>query len=409
MKTLLFIGAGIETVPGIILAKEMGLRVLAADGNPRAPGFALCDDCLVVSIYDTESTYNQVANYHQQSNSVDGVICIGCDASRAVARIATRLGLPGISERSAQLATDKLAMKNKLASDGISVPWFAPVENEHELHRVVKNKGFPLVLKPVDSRGSRGVLRLTSQVDLNWAYSIAQSHSPTKRVMIEQYLDGPQLSTETLMINTIAHTPGMADRNYEFLDLYAPYIIENGGQLPTCLNESQKQAVGNLVEQGALSLGIKNGVVKGDIAFSQGSPYIIELAARMSGGFFCTHEIPWSTGVELVRQAIRLALGDPPSGADLTPRAHRGVAQRWIFSTPGIIQSIQGVEEARRQEGIIDIIIRAKPGDLVLPPSDSNAALGVVMAVGETRELAVQRAEQAVGSIVVETKKREQS
>jgi hypothetical protein len=80
-------------------------------------------------------------------------------------------------------------------------------------------------------------------------------------------------------------TPGFSDRNYEYLERYAPFFIENGGDLPSSLPPKIQAKVRDVVARAAAALGIVNGTVKGDIVVHDGEPYVIELAARLSGGF----------------------------------------------------------------------------------------------------------------------------
>ena len=80
---------------------------------------------------------------------------MGSDVPQTVAAVAQALGLPGISAESARLATDKYAMKKKMLKDGLPVPWFSLVHSPEHLQEIVLEQGFPLVLKPVDSRGAR--------------------------------------------------------------------------------------------------------------------------------------------------------------------------------------------------------------------------------------------------------------
>jgi biotin carboxylase len=294
-------------------------------------------------------------------------------------------------------------MKEKFSADGVPVPWFSPVESADHLRRIVTERGLPLVLKPVDSRGARGVLRLAHDVDLAWAYSLSLSHSPTGRVMVEQFLSGPQVSTESLVIDSIAHTPGFADRNYEYLEKYAPHIIENGGQLPSHLSQETQRAVKELVQKAALSLGIRDGVVKGDIVVFDGRPFVIELAARLSGGYFCTHEIPLNTGVDFVRHAIRMALGEKPSPSDLEPRFNRAVVQRYLFPKPGRVVSISGVDEVSAQPEIALCEIRVAPGDVIGPVDSHPARAGVVIATSDNVESALEKATRAIDTIKIET------
>jgi len=402
-KTLLFIGGGMEALPGIEKARDLGLHVVVSDMNPQAPGMLAAHGQLLASTYDVAATLKAAIHYHQQVRPIDGVMCLATDVPLTVAAVAADLGLPGIPVEVAARAMNKLAMKQKFAADGVAVPWFSTVESADHLQHLAGEHGLPLVLKPVDSRGGRGVQRLTPEVDLATAYERAVFHSPGGRVMVERYLPGPQISTESIVLDGICHTPGFADRNYEFIDRYAPHFIENGGTMPSFLPIDVREAVRALVQKAAASLGVTRGVVKGDIVVSDGKPYVIELAARLSGGWFCTHEIPFNVGVDLVLAMIRLSLGLSVDEDALQPQFEQGVALRLIFPEPGRVISIEGEHAARALPGIAMVRLTVNPGDIVRLPTDSNAAAGLVIAVADNREEAILRAEKAVKAIIVKT------
>src|SRR6202012_1974752 len=111
-------------------------------------------------------------------------------------------------------------------------------------------------------------------------------------------------STESVVVNGKCYTPGFSDRSYEYLERYAPFFIENGGDLPSQLPEEIQAKVRDLVGRAASPMGISDGTVKGDIVVHDGDPYVIELAARLSGGFFCTREIPLNTGEVFIGSEI---------------------------------------------------------------------------------------------------------
>src|SRR6185436_18304318 len=98
------------------------------------------------------------------------------------------------------------------------------------------------------------------------------------------------------------------------------FFIENGGDLPSQLSPEIQAKVKDVVARAAAALGVVDGTVKGDIVVHNGEPYVIELAARLSGGFFCTREIPLNTGVDFIGAAIKVALGEPVSSEDLQPK-----------------------------------------------------------------------------------------
>ncbi len=400
-KTLLIISGGREAVDGIIKAKNMGLHVIVSDGDPQAPGFEFSDARMLASTYDVEETVNQARDYHETVRNIDGVICIASDVPYTVAAVAQELGLPGISLKSAELAMNKMAMKDKFKQDGVLIPEFTELFHLQDLLNIVEDWGFPLTLKPVDSRGARGVLKLNPDIDIPWAWQHSKSNSPTGRVMIEKYIDGPQISTESMMIAGKCYTPGFADRNYEFLDKYSPHIIENGGDLPSELPVRIQDQVKELVEKAALSMGINDGIVKGDIVVQDGKPFIIELAARLSGGYFCTHEIPFSTGVDLVGIAIKHALGLPINPIELTPVSSNIICQRYLFPKPGKIRDVKGLESLKTNSCVEYYNFNLNANDIIETPTAHPSRPGMVITTGSSRLEAQRNAQNALNSIKI--------
>lgn len=403
-RTLLVVSGGTEAVAGINRAREMGLHVVVSDGSASAPGLLAADDRLLASTYDVEATVAAARRYNREVGRIDGVICIASDVPLTVASVADEFGLPGVPLDAARLSTDKLAMKRSLAEHGVAVPWFAAAPTATDLRAHVSEQGYPLVVKPVDSRGARGVLLLRDErIDLDWAHEIALRESPSGRVIVERFLEGPQISTESLVVDGVAHTIGFADRNYEYLDRFAPHVIENGGELPSRLAPGEQAAVRELVQRATEAFGVRSGVVKGDIVLCDGRPYVIEVALRLSGGYLCTHEIPLNTGVDFVGQAIRIALGETPGPEDLRPRRNAGVAQRWMFPPPGRVGRVAGAESVAARPEVALCEIRVSEGDVLASPSSHNMRAGVVVTTAATREQAVALARRAVADVEIKT------
>jgi biotin carboxylase len=402
-KTILIISGGIEAADATKRAKEMGLYVVVSDRDPQAPGFQFADSCIIADVYGADETASAAERYDRKVRKIDGVICVAADAPMTVAAVNKRLGLPGITPESARLASDKLAMKERFLAAGVPIPGFSPVATPQALSRITIERGRNLVIKPVDSRGSRGVQRVAQVEDLDKAFMLARQHSPTERVMVEQYLDGPQVSTESIVVNGRCFTPGFSDRNYEYLEKYAPFFIENGGDLPSHLPEETQQKIKDVVAQAAQALGITNGTIKGDIVVHNGEPYVIEIAARLSGGFFCTREIPLNTGVDFVGGAIKVALGEAVSPEELKPRGFTPVIQRYAFPNPGRVVEVSGAEDAAKVPGIADVIITAKPGDIIPPAGDKRPSGAMVLATGASRDAALAAANDALSHIRIVT------
>lgn len=404
-RTLLIVSGGSEALAGIRTARALGLHVLVSDGDPAAPGLAAAHEGLHASTYDVAGTVATARRYHRHTRPIDGVISIASDIPLTVAAVAHELGLPGVSLETARLSADKLAMKQRLAEQRVAIPDFAATPTVADLQAFLTRHGYPIVVKPVDSRGARGVLALSDEHSgtLAWAHANALRESPSGRVMAERFLSGPQLSSESLIVDGVCHTVGLADRNYEHMQRFAPHVIEDGGQLPSALAPGERAAVCEVVQQAAQALGVQRGVLKGDIVMHNGRPHVIEVAVRLSGGYLCTHEIPLSTGVDFVAQAIRLALGETPSDDDMRPTRHAGVAQRWLFPAPGRVLSVAGVRDVAARPHVALCEIRVDVGDELPPVSSHRARAGVVIATGASRGEAVEHAQCAVADIVIET------
>ncbi|HTQ14935.1 MAG TPA: ATP-grasp domain-containing protein [Rhizomicrobium sp.] len=403
-KTLLIVSGGIEAADAARRAKEMGLYVVVSDRDTAAPGFRFADSCIIADVYGADETAAAAERFSRKVRKLDGVICVAADAPQTAAAVARRLGLPGLSPESARIACDKLAMKERFLAAGVPIPWFSPVATVQQLQRIAIERGRDLVIKPADSRGSRGVQRVARVADLEKAFALARSHSPTERVMVEQYLDGPQVSTESIVVNGRCFTPGFSDRNYEYLERYAPFFIENGGDLPSHLPEETQAKVRAVVAAAAQALGIFNGTVKGDIVVHNGEPHVIELAARLSGGFFCTREIPLNTGVDFIGAAIKVALGEPVGEEELEPRGFTPVIQRYAFPDPGRIVSVEGAEDARAVPGIAEVVVTARPGDIIPPAGDRRPSAAMVLATGASREDALRAANDALSHLKIVTR-----
>ncbi len=268
---------------------------------------------------------------------------------------------------------------------------------------MAKEHGYPLVIKPVDSRGARGVLRLTADVDLSWAYQRALQFSPSGRVMVEEYLEGRQISTESVIVENRAYTPGFTDRNYEYLERFAPYIIENGGQQPSELSPDERKSVVRLAEKAGRAMGIRSGIAKGDMVLTEAGPKIIEIAARLSGGWLSTVQVPLATGIDLISVAIMLAFGEDIPQEDLIPRYQKEVAIRYFFPEPGRVIRISNLDKFRDISWIHRLELFVAPGDIVEPVTDHTKRAGFVITAAETDDKAVEHAIRVINTIQIET------
>jgi biotin carboxylase len=317
--------------------------------------------------------------------------------------VGERLGLPGISYETALRATDKLRMRAALSAAGVPSPRFVearavsgsadrggnPLAAACEL-------GFPLVVKPADSMGARGCRSVRDAAELERAVADALPHSRTGRVIVEEYVEGPEFSIDAVVVDGEIRIRGLADRHIVF----APYFVEIGHTMPTAARPEIAREVLRVFELGVRALGIERGAAKGDIKYSPrlGTAVVGEIAARLSGGYMSGWTYPYASGIEVTREALEAAVGLTPA----LPAPDRGwvSAERAFISIPGRLATILGTREAERTPYVKDLFLRAVSGDRLVFPSNNVEKFGNVLTQAPDRDRAVEAAMSAVRAIV---------
>jgi len=419
MSTLVCLGAGIEGLPILERVKALGHRLVVVDGNPDAPGRKLSQFFVEASCYDAKQTINVLARLagpsvvRARAWPYDGVLCCAIDAPHVAAAVAARFGLPGLTVEQAALSCDKVDQFMRLAEAGISVPpdaaltFYGAVETPMgtlplDLNPYTIEKMGDVVIKPADSRGGRGVQLLNLTLDETdehkavWdACAYARQFSVSGKLIAEKFLSGPQFSTESLVQDGHVLWTGIALRNYDRLEEYAPHIIEDGFLEPYGDGILEAE-INDVIEQACAALHWDNLSVKGDLVQHEGKIYVIELAARLSGGFLSTHGHPLAWNVPYVDYAIQLALGrriDPPAW-----EAVQFVAQRYCFPDKMQIGKIVSRVPELTRLGLPAVFSSwaVKAGHKVPPVTSHPDRLGQAISVGGSPDEAIARASAAV-------------
>lgn len=376
--------------PAVRIARRKGWRVILADGNPNAPARAMADqfECIDLKDRDGLLTFARAA---RDGPGLDGVFTAGTDFSSSVAWVAENLGLPGLPYSTAMKATDKCLMRDTFAAKGVPSPRFFSWSGEGDPgHSLPSGMSFPLVVKPVDNMGARGVRRVDRAAELAEACRAALLLSRTSRVIIEEFMDGPEFSLDAVVHAGKVTVCGVADRLIRF----PPFFVEMGHTMPTNVGAETVRALEEVFAAGIRAIGIDNGAAKGDIKLTSNGPMVGEIAARLSGGYMSGWTFPFSSGVEVTEAALNIAVGLPPGS--LEPTRHKVCAERALISVPGIIQHLGGEQEARRMVGVEEIFLRIAPGDTVVFPSNNVQKCGNVLAVADSREDAEAAASRAL-------------
>ncbi len=293
-------------------------------------------------------------------------------------------------------------MKNLFEKNGVACPWNQTVRNTSELKQVLDLKKSRLVLKPVDGRGARGVLQIDKGSDLEWAFTESKRWGESGELLVEEFIEGPQLSTESFILDGKCYTAAIAERNYSGIDKFFPYIIEDGGTIPALLTDELRKKIDDLILKGARALGISEGPIKGDLVINkQGEPLIIELAARLSGGWFATHQIPSASGIDLVGAVISYSLGESVSVESLRPTKNNSTAIRYWFPPPGKIKQISGLERLREFPFVLSYGVFRGEGDVQPVVRMHPDRFGYVIVKGNNREESLKNVQTALDSVSI--------
>ena len=396
---LLLLGAGVEQKIIIDHAHDFGIFVIAVDKDPNAFGLKFADKYIVSDIKDVDKMCKIAKEEH-----VDGVFSHAIDIPHIVADVAQQNNLPGIDLTAACTATNKLKRIECFKKEKIPAPTFVHASSSEEAVEKAKKLELPFVLKPIDSAGARGVSKVEKYEDVPRLYNEAISYSSSKTVLLEEYLEGAEISTEAIIINGKIITTGFADRNYSDKQRFKQFFIENGHTIPSILSEKMQQKIIQTTENAIKALKINWGVAKGDVIIDNDEPKILEMAPRTSGGRFSSDMVPLTTGIDILKPLIQMSLGLPIEKQYLEKKYERAAAQRYFLPPPGKITSISGLTECKNLPGIYDVYLKdnVNVGCVIKPIKNHPDRIGHIIATGSTREEAIHNVERGINSVKFE-------
>jgi biotin carboxylase len=393
--SLLIVAAGPLQAPAIEAAAALGVRTVAVDADPRAPGLALADAGHVVDIHDLAAV-ERVARLE----GVSGVMTLCTDSPvRTVAAVAEALGLPALSRAAAANATDKRLMRNALSANGVPVPRFRGVESAAAALVAAEAFGYPVALKAPCSSGSRGVYCVDTPADLAKRFVQARGYQSHGGLLIEEWMDGPEVSVEGVCLGEQVHVVQVTDK----LLFPGPFPVEAGHTQPSRLPAATVARIRAATEAGVRALGLSACAFHAELIVTRDGPKIVEIGARLGGDRIATHLTPLSTGVNLVRAAIMIALGKDP---DVTPKRDRGAAIRYFHAACyGTVEAVGGLDQVQSLPGL-ELLYAASERDGPLRPGfaigevrSSLDRYGHVIFSGDDAAQAAGRAEQAASLV----------
>jgi biotin carboxylase len=389
---VLALGAAQHQAFTLTAIKAMGCRVVAIDRNPEAPGRASADVFEAVDITDARGAID-VARRH----GIDAVVPLSDYGVQTAAEVAAALGLPGNSPEVARNATSKARMRQLWERAGVPSARFRVARDMAAAVSAVRElDSWPLIFKPADSRGggSRGISRVDGLAEVGAALEFAQSFYQDKDVVIEEFLEGTEHSLElvaepggrftVLAISDKDKTP-------------PPYRVDKSVIYPTVFQDRERSRIGEVAIDAARALGIEIGAVHVELCTTPTGPRLFELGARFGGGHTPHPIVSFLTGINEIAVVTSLLLGEDPG--PISPTREAGAVYRFLTPPPGTLESIRGVDEVRRWEGVLDSGVWVGPGSQVRAVRTGGDRAGYVVAGGHDRESAIELADRAESAI----------
>lgn len=317
---LAIIGAGEFQVPLIEAARKRGIETHVFAWADGAAGKEVADFFYPVSITEIDEIAAQCA-----ALEVDGVATIGSDlANITVAEVAERLGLPANSVDCVRKSTNKELMRAVFEQCGDPSPRSVPVREGDDA--ALLDVPYPLIVKPADRSGSRGITKLADPVGLVEAVERAMTESFAREALVEEFAEGDEYSVEYVSWEGEHRFLAVTEK----FTTGAPAFIERGHLEPARISAERERAIRTVVEHALDSLGVRFGASHAEVKVAPDETIkIIEIGSRMGGDCIGSHLVPASTGYDFVGAVIDTALGVEPPCPSGVPVRH--VAIRFVF------------------------------------------------------------------------------
>ncbi len=316
MKRIYIVGAGIMQVPVIQEAKRLGYQVIASDGNLNAEGFKFADVSLHIDTLDLEGNLNAVFE-----SKIDGIITTSDLPVRTVAHICEILLVPGLSKNSALLSTNKYLLRKELSARGLITPQFRKFTMfDHKT--IVELFKFPFIIKPVDSSASRGVSLVRNENELVNAFLEAKEYSKSGDIICEEYIEGREFSVESLTQNNNTTVIAITEKFTKGID--HKYFVEDRHIIPASVNEAEYLLIEQTAKEALKIIGLNNSASHTELKINNKGAVIIEIGARLGGDYITSDLVPLSTGVNMIKNIIQIAVGEPIE-INRTLKRHAGV------------------------------------------------------------------------------------
>ncbi|MFJ7735125.1 ATP-grasp domain-containing protein [Lysinibacillus sp. NPDC097287] len=374
MKKLLMLGGSQTQIPAIKAAKEMGLYVIITDYLEDNPGQKFAHESHNVSTTDKEGVLALA-----KSLEINAIVCYESEAAAPTAAyVAEKLGLPSNPFKSVEILTRKDLFKTFLKENNFNVPRAKGFNSLEEAKLDFNNFKMPVMIKPVDSSGSRGVSKIESIELLHEKVEEALRFSRNKRFIIEEYIEkcGYQVGGDGFSVN--GELVFRCFSNEHFSPASINPFVPVGSSFPSNLPEHIQEKIHNEIQRVLNLLNMQTGAYNFDILVdSEENVYLLEIAAR-NGGDWIPQVTKYATGIDMVAYTIKGALGEDCS--DLIFIKPRGFWSSYFINSlnSGTFRGVE-IHKDLKEHYLVEHEITAKDGDDVFAFTGSDMKVGTLL------------------------------
>ena len=390
---LLILGASVFQIPIINKAKEMGLCVGIIDIDENAPAFSSADECFVCSIRDYDGVL-KIAEKFKPTGIMPGAVET---AVNTVAAVCETLHLPGNSVSVAIQSTDKVKMLESFEDANVPHPLYQVIKKD-EIDSAEIGIQYPVISKPMDSAGGRGVCIIHEQKKLKECLAFSSNAGLSGDILVQEYMKGPEVSVEILVIEEIPYVLQITDK----LTSGEPHFFEVGHSQPSSLPERTRESIKELACSAVKAIGLKNSPAHVEIIVTEQGPKMVELGSRLGADCITSYLLDNSiTGVNMMQTAIELAVGRKPVIADYSNNEHY-VGVHFIPSQKGILRKIEYTGDLYESDNVIKIEITGIIGKEYINAKENASRFGYVVCKGETKNEALNLCQSVIDKIKFE-------
>ena len=389
-KSILVFGCGPLQQSIINRAKKMGLYTVGIDPCEDATCRGDVDAFEVVGGQDYEGTCAVVEKY-----GIDSIVTAATDKPLVMmARIAEKYGFPFYSVETAQWSTDKFQMKQRFLEGGVPCAKCRLVKSVEETSDMV----YPVIVKPRDNSGSRGVKLCRTKEELEQSMAEALEYSKLDSVLVEEFIEGPEYSIEGLHYDGKSEVIQFTEKKTtEF-----PYNVELGHIQPANISEENKQKIREIVAKIGKALKFENCPSHTELKINERGIFVIETSPRLGGDYITSTLTPLSTGVNVEDELLRIALGEKISP---TPQSVQYSGVRFFaFEVGNIIKHVPDANFVKTWPHVVDFSFNLKEGDSVNQITSSLNRYGHLTLIAGNRasiEDAFEKYEKAIKKSVM--------